>query len=272
MIRPPEPDVRHAEALRDRFLSTLCHELRTPLAAVGACSEILGAGSAMPGSEPFRRFQDVLSRESRRLVRLFEALIAFERTAPRTPGDGRAPVDLAELLAEAAFLLEPLAESRQVRLKLQACQADTRIQASRDQLRQLVLHLGSNAIQFTPQGGAVTVRLESDAHHVSLEVEDTGVGIPEEALERVFERFYQVEVPFRQGAGLGLALCRSIAESHGGDISVVSRIDRGSRFTVKLPRDRESQHEDIRVTTTKSALVRESGSAEPPFIPAETRG
>lgn len=256
-------DHRQIEALRERFFSTLCHELRTPLAAIGACGEILETRPSRLTPDRTRRFQDLLSREIRRLGRLCSVLLDLDRGGVRKPSPGRQTVHFADLVGEAALLLEPLAENRQVRLKLVACQADTRIQANREQLRHLVLHLGSNAIQFTPEGGTVTIRLESDADGVSLQVEDTGIGIPAEALDRVFERFYQVDVPRmrRQGAGLGLALCRSIAESHGGRISVVSRIDQGSRFTVTLPRERAGKYND-----------REPGMVEPPAGPAQTRG
>jgi two-component system phosphate regulon sensor histidine kinase PhoR len=233
---------RETDALHERFLSTLCHELRTPLAALSACREILATRSARLTPERTVRFQDLLCREAGRLGGLLEALLELDRQGSRTPRSGGAQVLVSEVVHEAAALLEPLAANRQVRLKLDTGQADTRIQANRDPLRHLVLHLGSNAIRFTPEGGTVTIRLESDAHGVSLMVEDTGIGIPAESVDRVFERFHRVEgarAHREGGSGIGLALCRSIAESHGGSISVASGTDRGSRFTVTLPRPQE---------------------------------
>ena len=106
-------------------------------------------------------------------------------------------------------------------------------------MQQLVLHLGSNAVKFTPAGGCVTVFLSGTPDEVALRVEDTGIGIPEAALEKVFERFYQVDSSLARrfgGAGLGLAVCKSIVEWHGGRITAESAPGRGSCFTVVLPR------------------------------------
>ena len=136
-------------------------------------------------------------------------------------------------------LLAPAAETGQVSLKVVNGCADTRMEADPDQMRQLVLHLGGNAVKFTPPGGAVTVFLSGSADEIALRVEDTGIGIPEAALERVFERFYQVDSSLARrygGAGLGLAVCKSIVEWHGGRITAESAPGRGSSFTVVLPR------------------------------------
>src|SRR5204862_1053992 len=105
--------------------------------------------------------------------------------------------------------------------------------------RQMALHLGSNAVKFTPPGGSVTFVLTGDGRDVCLEVEDTGIGIPRDALERIFERFYQVDSSLVRrygGTGLGLAICKSIVDWHGGRIVAESVPDRGSCFTVTLPR------------------------------------
>jgi response regulator RpfG family c-di-GMP phosphodiesterase len=106
-------------------------------------------------------------------------------------------------------------------------------------MRQLALHLGSNAVKFTPPGGSVTFVLTGDGRDVGLEVDDTGIGIPRDALERIFERFYQVDSSLVRrygGTGLGLAICKSIAEWHGGQVHADSTPGEGSRFYVSLPR------------------------------------
>jgi response regulator RpfG family c-di-GMP phosphodiesterase len=132
-----------------------------------------------------------------------------------------------------------VAEAGQVNLKLANECADTQLEADPDQMRQLVLHLGSNAVKFTPPGGEVTVLLSGTEDEIALRVEDTGIGIPEEALEKVFERFFQVDASLARrygGAGVGLAVCRSIVDWHGGRITAESAPGRGSCFTVLLPR------------------------------------
>jgi response regulator RpfG family c-di-GMP phosphodiesterase len=146
---------------------------------------------------------------------------------------------MAELLEETARLLEPVAGVGQVSLKVVKDCADTWVDANRDQMRQLALHLGGNAVKFTPAGGTVTLRLSGDAREVTLQVVDTGIGIPEQALDKIFERFYQVDSSLVRrygGTGLGLAICKSIVDWHGGRIAAESTPGQGSTFTVKLSR------------------------------------
>jgi hypothetical protein len=148
-------------------------------------------------------------------------------------------VDFAEVVEETARLLRPVAVAGKVELVLQVDVEDSRVEADRDQMRQLVLHLGSNAVKFTPEGGRVEMRMRGDERDITLEVEDTGIGIPEQALEKIFERFYQVDSSLVRrygGTGLGLAICKSIVEWHGGRVLARSQQGRGSCFTVVLPR------------------------------------
>jgi GAF domain-containing protein len=142
-------------------------------------------------------------------------------------------------LEESLWLLRRMGEARQVDLKVERGIADTHVDADRDQMRQLILHLGSNAIKFTPAGGRVVLRLLGDERQVVLQVEDTGIGIAEGELEKIFDRFYQVDSSLARrhgGTGLGLSICKSIVEWHGGDIRALSTPGRGACFTVTLPR------------------------------------
>ncbi len=232
--------MQEMHALKSNFVSTVSHELRTPLTAIRAYVDTLIASREGEIShEQQQHFLSIVNEESHRLARLIESVLDLNRFDSGTMRMARQPVDLAELVEESRGLLQPMAQAGQVTLKLESKAADTRVDADRDQLRQLVLHLGSNAVKFTPAGGSVTFRLLGDARDFTLQVEDTGIGIPEQALERVFERFYQVDSSLvRQygGTGLGLAICKSIVDWHGGRIHAESTPGRGSRFTVVLPR------------------------------------
>lgn len=232
--------MQEMHALKSQFVSTISHELRTPLTAIRAYVDTLLA--AAPGEIPpeqLKRFLGIINEESHRLSRLIESVLDLNRFDSGTMRLERQPVEVAEVLEETAQLLQPLAVAGQVTLKLVKAQADTRVEADRDQMRQLVLHLGSNAVKFTPAEGVVTMRLGGDARDVTLQVEDTGIGIPEQALEKIFERFYQVDSSLVRrygGTGLGLAICKSIVEWHGGRIFAESTPGHGSCFTVVLPR------------------------------------
>jgi signal transduction histidine kinase/HD-GYP domain-containing protein (c-di-GMP phosphodiesterase class II) len=232
--------MQEMHALKSNFISTVSHELRTPLTAIRAYVDTLL--SARDGEVPFgqtQRFLGIINEESQRLARLIESMLDLNRFDSGTMRLARQPIELAEVIEDAARLLQPVAEAGQVDLKVQNDAADTRMDADRDQMKQLALHLGSNAVKFTPPGGSVTLRLSGDARDVTLQVEDTGIGIPEPLLEKIFERFYQVDSSLIRrfgGTGLGLAICKSIVEWHGGRVFAESTPGVGSRFTVVLPR------------------------------------
>jgi signal transduction histidine kinase len=228
------------QALKSNFVSTISHELRTPLAAIRAYVDtLLAAGPAGIGGDQLTRFLGVINDESQRLARLIESVLDLSRFDSGKLPLRRQAFDLAEVIEETLWLLRPMAAASQVNLKIVNELADTSLDADRDQIRQLVLHLGSNAVKFTPAGGQVELRLKGDAETVTLEVEDTGIGIPSEALEKVFDRFYQVDSSLVRrygGTGLGLAICKSIVDWHGGRVTATSTPERGSCFTARLPR------------------------------------
>jgi signal transduction histidine kinase/response regulator RpfG family c-di-GMP phosphodiesterase len=246
--------------LKNNFVSTVSHELRTPLAAMNAYMDsLLGAREGQIDHGQLQRFLSVVSEESQRLTRLIESLLDLNRIDAGVTKLTRQTIDMRELIEETARLLRPVAQIGQIALKDSIECADTRVDADRDQLRQLALHLGSNAIKFTPPGGSVTLRLFGDAREIGLQVEDTGIGIPEHALDKIFERFYQVDSSLERrfgGTGLGLAICKSIAEWHGGRVIAESEVGRGSRFTVVLPR-RSDRRVAVRPPARPRASVEE---------------
>jgi signal transduction histidine kinase len=227
-------------SLKNDFISTVSRELRTPLAAIRAHVEsLVGAREEEIPFDLQRRYLAILQDESERLARLVESMLDLNRFDAGMLRMARESVDVSAVLNEAAGLLAPAAEAAQVDLKAQIDAADTRMDADRDQIKQLVLHLGGNAVKFTPRGGRVTLRLFGDARDVTLQVEDSGAGIPEPLLQRIFGRSHPVDssvVRRYGGAGLGLAICRSIVEWHGGRVFAESAPGQGSRFTVVLPR------------------------------------
>ncbi len=248
--------MKEVSALKSNFLATVSHELRTPLTAIRAYVDtLLGAPADSLPHGQLSRFLKIINEESQRLARLIESVLDLNRFDSGHLRLRRQPVDMAEIVTEAVRLLEPVGQAGQVGLKVVCETADTRVDADRDQMRQLVLHLGSNAVKFTPPGGTTTFRLDGDVREVTLRVEDTGIGIPEQALERIFERFYQVDSSLVRrygGTGLGLAICKSIVDWHGGRVFATSKPGHGSCFTVVLPR-----------RTTPRVVVRQAPKLSP---------
>ncbi len=229
--------------LKSAFLSAVSHELRTPLTAIRAYLDSLRDDLDKPGLEAPLRFVGILDEESRRLSDLIDSILSFSHLERGSnPLEFRA-LDVAGPLEAAALALKPMAEAKKVSLQTELRVADIRIEADLELLKQLILHLGGNAIKFTAPGGAVRITADADEGGLVLTVEDTGIGIPEDQLDRIFERFYQVDQSLVRrfgGTGLGLALCKSIVEVHGGSIAVQSTIGEGSTFTARLPRQAKS--------------------------------
>lgn len=225
--------------LKSSFLSAVSHELRTPLTSIRAYLDSLRIDLERPGLEQPLRFVRILEDDSRRLSDLIESVLSFSHLDRGSNPMEFKTLDVREPLRTAAEGLSAIAEAKKVSLQTILPDADIRIEADLELLKQLVLHLGGNALKFTSPGGQVRIEARADANHgVEILVTDTGIGIPEDQLDRIFERFYQVDQSLVRrfgGTGLGLALCKSIVEVHGGTISVESSIGEGSKFTVWLP-------------------------------------
>ncbi len=226
--------------LKSSFLSAVSHELRTPLTSMRAYLDSLREDLDRPGLEAPLRFVRILEDESRRLSDLIDSVLSFSHLERGSNPMEFKALDARKPLATAIEALRPMAEAKKVSLQSDLPDAEIRIEADLELLKQLLLHLGGNAIKFTAPGGSVRITaFEDEAHGLALSVKDSGIGIPEDHLDRIFERFYQVDQSLVRrfgGTGLGLALCKSIVEVHGGSISVDSAMGEGSTFTVRLPR------------------------------------
>lgn len=219
---------REALASLGTMAAGLAHEIRTPLAVVHGSVELLGRGA--PAEERRRELVSLVTTEVARLDRLVADLLAFAR--PRAPA--RAPGDLAEVARRGALLLQTAAERQGVTIALAPHHAPATF--DEEQLQQVLLNLGSNAIQASEAGATVTIATGADdagAGTAWLEVRDAGVGIPAEALARIWTPFFTTR---RQGTGLGLAIVRRIVDEHGGTIDVTSAPGAGTTVRVRLPR------------------------------------
>lgn len=217
-----------------RFTADASHELRTPLAILRSHAELALARPRTP--DEYREALDACFRAGQRMTELVESLLLLARADADKLELQRRPLDLAAVVGECLTLLRPLAEARQVTLT--ATLAPAQVVGDAGRLAQVVSNLVSNAVQYNRPGGRVEVTLRTVDGRAELGVADTGIGIAREAQPRVFERFFRAD-PARNrafgGQGLGLAICRSILEAHGGTITFQSQPGEGTTFTVTLP-------------------------------------
>jgi signal transduction histidine kinase len=214
-------------------MADVSHELRTPLAAMQGNLEVLARGAA-GDPELLNESLTDMRREVGRLIRMTNDLLLLAQSDSGLQLR-REPVDVDTLLIELVRELRPLSNGVQLKLDIDD---QAIVLGDRDRLKQALLNLGVNALQHTPAGGSVTLGLTCADGHVLVRVSDTGAGIPSEALEHIFDRFYRVDAARtrnRGGAGLGLSIVHWIIDAHQGTISVESEVAVGSTFTIKLP-------------------------------------
>lgn len=228
-------DQRRVEELRRNFVVNASHELKTPATAISALSGALEV-AIRTGSERTPQLVARLGEESDRLVRMVHDLLDLRRL--EEPGVLEAgPVDLAALVHQAAADLSAEARDRRVSVVLDVPDR-AMVAGIAEDLRLVVENLLANAVQYTDEGGRVEVRLGRDDGAYVLGVSDSGIGIPQADLPRIFERFYRVDVARsreRGGTGLGLSIVRHALERHGGSVRVESLLGEGSTFTARIP-------------------------------------
>lgn len=228
-------DLRRLETIRKDFVSNVSHELRTPLTSIKALTESLRAG-ALDEPEMARRFLGHIETEVDALSELVSELLELARIESQQVPLQRLPSDACEILRRGAERLRLQAERAGLELRIE-CKADLPlVMADAPRLEQVLVNLIHNAVKFTPRGGSVTAAAIDKGKVVEFSVTDTGLGISDDNLKRVFERFYKTD-PARNksGTGLGLAIAKHLVEAHEGAIGVESKEGKGSRFFFTVP-------------------------------------
>jgi signal transduction histidine kinase len=230
---------REVDQMKAGFLSMVSHELRGPLQIVNGYLDLLVDGSAGAMSDEQQGFVRRSRAGSERLTALVDDLLLISRRDAGQFTLTRKPVDLSQTIRDMVDEMQIVAADARVRLTLEAPPALPVIHSDGPRIGQVARNLISNAIKFTPSGGSVLVSVVASAQEITLRVADTGIGIPLEDQEKIFDRFYQsdAEAPRGQtvGQGLGLAIVRIIVEGHDGTVSVESETGQGSVFIVRLP-------------------------------------
>jgi len=230
-------EIRKRGRLEKEFVANASHELRTPITAIRVTAEALISG-AKQDPKVMDRFLKSMVSESERLSALIDDLLDIaKRDAGQQPLD-RAKVPLTEICKRACGYWKPEAEKWGLTLECNLPD-DVFLLADQRQMGQVLDNLLSNAVKYTPQGGRINLSADAEDDWVAISVSDTGVGIPQGDIPRVFERFYRVDKTRSRrlgGTGLGLSIVRDIVESHGGRVTVESELGKGSTFTVTIPR------------------------------------
>ncbi len=237
-------DVQTAQQTQRDFLANVSHELKTPLTSIQGFAQALVDGAA-PTPEAQQRAAGIIFSEADRLRRLVEGLLDLARLDAGRTALHRGPVDLPLVLRASVEKFGLRAKEKGLALQLSVPPGLPTLLGDADRLAQVFTNLVDNALKHTPAGGRVMVSAANSAggpglNGVSIAVADTGEGIPPEDLQRIFERFYQVDksrnrAATRAGAGLGLAISKEIVEAHGGTLRAESVLGVGSKFTVSLP-------------------------------------
>ncbi len=234
-----ETEEEGARRARDAILANVSHELKTPLAAQLASIELLLEGLDRGDAESTRPLVESLERSTLRLTRLIDNLLESVRIETGRASWARVPVDLAEVVAEAAASTRPLLDQRRQRLEIDLPAKLPEVEGDPTQLTQVLVNLLANAHKYAPEGSAIRIggRAEPGWAEAALWVEDGGPGVPPAASESIFDRFHRAArpQPGQDGMGLGLWIVQSIVDRHGGRVAVGPGGLGGARFTVTLP-------------------------------------
>jgi two-component system phosphate regulon sensor histidine kinase PhoR len=231
-------EIRRLESLRRDFVANVSHELRTPVAAIcSACETLLGGALEDPGAAPM--FVEIIDRNSDRMRRLVEDLLDLSRLESREFKLEHEDLAVTPVAERSLSLLGEKAKQGRVRLDLEVPSDVPRVRADRRALEQVMVNLIENAIKYCPPGSRVVVRAHAlDGRQVCVSIEDSGPGISEADLPRLFERFYRVDAGRARemgGTGLGLSIVKHLVEAMGGKVGVESRVGFGSKFWFTLP-------------------------------------
>ncbi|WP_239567191.1 ATP-binding protein [Lentzea nigeriaca] len=239
-------ELRGLDRVKTEFVANVSHELRTPLTSISGYLELLVDGTAGDLTEDQREMTSIIQRNTRRLLRLVEDILTVGKIDSGQFQPSVEPTDLGSLVEAVVESVEPAAARKAITLVRQVTPDPIMVRADPDQLDRALLNVLSNAVKFTQAVGTVVIRVRRIGDEARITVADTGIGIPQDELPKLFSRFFRSSLAIEheiQGTGLGLAIVKHIVDRHGGNISVASRAGEGTMVTIVLPVDPEAGSE-----------------------------
>lgn len=230
-------DLKKLERMRVEFVANVSHELKTPLASIQGFVETLKDG-AIEEPKNARRFLSIIEKHTNRLNNLINDLLSLSKIESRETPIERKKIKLLALIKKVVTSLEDRIRQKNHSLKIET-EEGLELYADEALLDQAVTNLLDNAIKYTPSRGKICISSRDVEGHIELAVSDNGIGIPEQDLPRIFERFYRVDKARSRemgGTGLGLAIVKHIMLAHGGSIKAESKLNQGSTFTLTFPK------------------------------------
>lgn len=230
-------ELKHLEKIRQDFVANVSHELRTPLTSIKGYAETLLEG-ALLDKDNAKDFIEIIYRDSDRLAKLIDDLLDLSKIEKGELKMVFLPTDIQEVINRTIKVLESQAKRKSISVNLNIPEGLPKILADETRISQVVLNLIDNAIKYTPDGGRVLISTSAKDRLVQVNVTDTGIGIPEKDIPRIFERFYRVDKARSRelgGTGLGLSIVKHIIQAHEGKVWVKSELGQGSTFSFTIP-------------------------------------
>ena len=232
-------ELKKLDQLKSDFVSSVSHDIRTPLSSVQESIALILDGIVDPSEAKGKHILEIAKKSLVRLTTMINDLLDFSKLEAGKMRLHIEPCDVRVLVDEVLGALKSLSDKKKIKFNFEPSQEFPKVACDAERIIQVLTNLVANAIKFTPESGSVTVRMEQvPDEHIHITVADTGIGIQKENLDRIFERFEQVKGASpagEKGTGLGLAICQELVKLHGGEIWAESEPGKGSRFTISLP-------------------------------------
>jgi signal transduction histidine kinase len=233
--RQARAEAERVGRMKDEFLATLSHELRNPLSAIVGWAQVL---RTQPLTSQLARGLEIIERNAHAQTRIIDELLDMSHIVAGTTRLEVRPTDMTRIVDAAVASMHQAANAKRITIERQSSGEGRSVRCDPDRLQQVIWNLLSNAVKFTPEGGRIEVRTAQTDQHVEIQVQDSGIGIEQDFLPYVFDRFRQADASASRshaGLGLGLSICKHLVELHGGTIQAASGgADRGATFTVRL--------------------------------------